>query len=560
MKITKFGHRCLLIFMENTIRSSVWSISLFLISSIILITGVPLSFAQENVSKPFTLTLQRGSTGEDVRQLQEFLSQFSDIYPEQDVTGFFGMATKEAIQRFQSKHGLDAQGIVGPRTRQVLNNMMSGSKTSMVIPPMPATSVSNSPFEIAIKRISGFEERLDAQWKAFGMMNRIDNLSGATLRNVTVSGASGLTDADIPDDITVTGSPSFTSITTTASSTLANGINLTGGCFSVSGICITSSTGTINSGTLNQLAYFASNGTTLSGLATSSLGIFLSDTLGTLGVSRGGSGSTSFGQGWLYSDGGANVLAASTSPTVNYITATSTTATSTFANGINITGGCLSISGTCLAGGSGVSLSAANAWTALQSFTSGASTTQQSVFSKAYFGGTATSTFDSIGVLTLASPLGVSSGGIGWNTITAGSILFGNGSSAIATSSNLSWDTSTNRLTALNMNITGTATTSTLSTTNVVTTGSAPTISTCGTSPSVVGNNMAGTVTIGSGIVTACTVTFASSFSATPTCVVTTSSGSISVGVTSLSSSAFTAGFSATLGSGKLYYICIEMQ
>lgn len=47
-------------------------------------------------------------------------------------------------------------------------------------------------------------------------------------------------------------------------------------------------------------------------------------------VSRGGTGATTFGQGWLYSLGGTGALAASTSPTVNYVTATSTTKASTF--------------------------------------------------------------------------------------------------------------------------------------------------------------------------------------------------------------------------------------
>jgi hypothetical protein len=47
-----------------------------------------------------------------------------------------------------------------------------------------------------------------------------------------------------------------------------------------------------------------------------------------LTVANGGTGATSFGQGWLNSDG--TTITSSTSPTVNYITATSTTATSTF--------------------------------------------------------------------------------------------------------------------------------------------------------------------------------------------------------------------------------------
>lgn len=63
------------------------------------------------------------------------------------------------------------------------------------------------------------------------------------------------------------------------------------------------------------------------------------DITGTLPVANGGTGSTSFGQGWLSSSGGTAALTASTSPTVNYITSTSTTATSTFAFSINTTSG-----------------------------------------------------------------------------------------------------------------------------------------------------------------------------------------------------------------------------
>jgi len=97
-----------------------------------------------------------------------------------------------------------------------------------------------------------------------------------------------------------------------------------------------------------------------------------------LSVGNGGSGSVSFGQGWIYSTGGTNALLSSTSPTVNYITATSTatstfaggiaaaglgafsylttssiSATSTLANGINLTKGCFSISGACISLSSG---------------------------------------------------------------------------------------------------------------------------------------------------------------------------------------------------------------
>lgn len=53
-------------------------------------------------------------------------------------------------------------------------------------------------------------------------------------------------------------------------------------------------------------------------------------TLGTVGVANGGTGTTSFSPGWIYSLGGTGALAASTSPTVDWLTATSTTQASSF--------------------------------------------------------------------------------------------------------------------------------------------------------------------------------------------------------------------------------------
>jgi hypothetical protein len=87
-----------------------------------------------------------------------------------------------------------------------------------------------------------------------------------------------------------------------------------------------------------------------------------------LAVSSGGTGASTYGQGWIYSNGGTGALIASSSPTVNYITATSTTATSTFsagiqgsylnltgtsatstaASGFNLSAGCFAIAGNCL--------------------------------------------------------------------------------------------------------------------------------------------------------------------------------------------------------------------
>lgn len=75
----------------------------------------------------------------------------------------------------------------------------------------------------------------------------------------------------------------------------------------------------------------------------------------------------------------------------------------------------------------GLNLGNANTWTALQQF-SNASTTMFSSYGPSYFGATATSSFSSAGVLTLATDLAVSEGGTGVSTITG--VVKGNGTSA----------------------------------------------------------------------------------------------------------------------------------
>ena len=63
----------------------------------------------------FTKTLRIGSRGIDVRKLQEKLGNIK-------VDGIFGKDTKLAVQAFQLKNHLVADGIVGPLTNKILNN------------------------------------------------------------------------------------------------------------------------------------------------------------------------------------------------------------------------------------------------------------------------------------------------------------------------------------------------------------------------------------------------------------------------------------------------------
>ena len=94
-----------------------------------------------------TITLSQGSENSQVTYLQELLSQDSEIYPEQKVTGYFGPATKRAVQRFQKKYGIvssgSSYGLVGPQTRAKLMEVLGGGTASA--PSAPAAALQTGP-------------------------------------------------------------------------------------------------------------------------------------------------------------------------------------------------------------------------------------------------------------------------------------------------------------------------------------------------------------------------------------------------------------------------------
>ncbi|WP_343221462.1 MULTISPECIES: D-Ala-D-Ala carboxypeptidase family metallohydrolase [Ornithinibacillus] len=74
----------------------------------------------------WTRTLQEGSSGSDVRELQIRVAGWAADSPTQTyiaVDGQFGPATRAAVMRFQRAYGLTADGIVGPATQAKLNDL-----------------------------------------------------------------------------------------------------------------------------------------------------------------------------------------------------------------------------------------------------------------------------------------------------------------------------------------------------------------------------------------------------------------------------------------------------
>lgn len=98
--------------------------------------------------------------------------------------------------------------------------------------------------------------------------------------------------------------------------------------------------------------------------------------------------------------------------------------------------------------------------------------------------------------------------------------------------------------------------------------GSSPTISNCGAAPNgaCIGcTNEAGTIAVGGGVPTACTLNFTNptiwkAVPGNPTCTVNDNNAAVAVAITARSNTAITFGMSATLGGGELYYHCFGVR
>jgi peptidoglycan hydrolase-like protein with peptidoglycan-binding domain len=112
------------------------------------------AFAQTAIVPPaINRSLFLGISGNDIKELQQYLAQDKQVYPEGLATGYFGKLTEAAVQRFQCKQEIvcagnpatTGYGRVGPKTITKLNELrtLQQPPTSSSTPeqPTPATPV-----------------------------------------------------------------------------------------------------------------------------------------------------------------------------------------------------------------------------------------------------------------------------------------------------------------------------------------------------------------------------------------------------------------------------------
>ena len=90
-----------------------------------------------------------------------------------------------------------------------------------------------------------------------------------------------------------------------------------------------------------------------------------------------------------------------------------------------------------------------------------------------------------------------------------------------------------------------------------VSSGTTPTLSACGTAPAITGSDMVSKVTIGTGVTTSCTVTFANAYTTAPACVITGDDAAIGYAATT-TTTVLTITSSADMDSDVISVICME--
>jgi ABC-type transport system substrate-binding protein len=131
----------------------------------------------------FKSDLRVGSQGKEVEELQKCLAKDPEIYPQGEVTGYFGQKTKEAVIKFQEKYRQDilepvglkkGTGEVKEKTREKLNEICFEKIEKKI--PLKFTLVTGD--EEILKKTA---QILKEQWEKIGFEIEIKTYDLATL-------------------------------------------------------------------------------------------------------------------------------------------------------------------------------------------------------------------------------------------------------------------------------------------------------------------------------------------------------------------------------------------
>ncbi len=131
----------------------------------------------------FKSNLKLGSQGTEVKELQKCLAKDPEVYPEGEITGYFGQLTKKAVIRFQEKYreeilepvGIEkGTGLVRKTTRAKLNEICFEPPEETLPLKFSLTTV-DQPILIEVASL------LQSQWEELGAEVEIETFNVSTL-------------------------------------------------------------------------------------------------------------------------------------------------------------------------------------------------------------------------------------------------------------------------------------------------------------------------------------------------------------------------------------------
>ena len=145
--------------------------------------GMRVKIVKKTPAFQFKSNLTTGSQGNEVKELQKCLAQDKDVYPEGEVTGYFGAKTKAAVIKFQEKYRADilipaelekGTGEVKSLTRKKLNEICFETGEEKI--PLKFSLVTgDQPFLVEVA------SQLKSQWQALGVVIDIKTFDISTL-------------------------------------------------------------------------------------------------------------------------------------------------------------------------------------------------------------------------------------------------------------------------------------------------------------------------------------------------------------------------------------------
>jgi len=145
--------------------------------------GLRVKTVKKEPAFQFKSNLSRGSQGDEVKELQRCLAKDPEVYPEGEVTGYFGSKTEKAVNNFQEKYKEDiltpigltkGTGDVKAMTREKLNEICFETGEDLFPLKFTLTTV-EQPVLIEVA------EQLKSQWQKMGVEIEITTFDVFTL-------------------------------------------------------------------------------------------------------------------------------------------------------------------------------------------------------------------------------------------------------------------------------------------------------------------------------------------------------------------------------------------